>query len=399
MTTYLNDYKNYKYQTSYSDFYNSVVRVSNTESYGTGALLYDGRSILTAAHIFEGFGIDNITVYFDTSWGTKAYNATIKVYDDYDAINSNGDLAILTLEENVSSFYERYDIYRDNQELGNSFTMAGYGTYGSGQTGELDNINDLLKLKTSNTFDSDFYSIYTSTNTNLLWEPLQDSILAADFDNGYTKNDALGNILDINNLGVGILEGMIASGDSGGPAFINNLIAGVASYTTSIISYSNKTDINNTLDSSFGEIGAWQRVSYYSQWIDKTIREGYENAPSSKLEVQTSILEDDNDSISSTYFLLEFIGKRENILDNITLNYTTRDGTATSGEDYIASSGIITLYYDESSVVIPVEIIGDDYIEENETFYLDITNPSYGSFGDDAVLTAMRTIIDDDFLI
>ncbi|MGJ0335593.1 hypothetical protein [Aliarcobacter cryaerophilus] len=31
--------------------------------------------------------------------------------------------------------------------------------------------------------------------------------------------------------------------------------------------------INSTIDSSFGEIAAYQRVSYYAEFIDKTIRE------------------------------------------------------------------------------------------------------------------------------
>ena len=62
MTTYLNNYKNSLYNTSYDDYYNSVVRVSNSQSYGTGALLYDERSILTAAHIFEGHDTNSITI-------------------------------------------------------------------------------------------------------------------------------------------------------------------------------------------------------------------------------------------------------------------------------------------------------------------------------------------------
>ncbi len=400
MTTYLNDYTSYIYQTNYTDFYNAVVRVSNTESYGTGALLYDGRSILTAAHIFEGYNTDNITVYFDTAWGTQAYSATINVYEDYDSYNSNGDLAILTLDENPSAFYERYDIYRGNDELGSNFTMVGYGAYGSGSTGELEYETEILKLKTTNTFESDFYSIDTSPRTNLAWDPLEDSILSADFDSGYTFNDALGVILDIDDLGEGITEGMIASGDSGGPAFIDGLIAGVASYSASISSYSYSPDTNDIVDSSFGELGAWQRVSYYSEWIDKTIREGYENAPTSKDEVQTEVLEADEGDISYAYFLLEFLEDRHSVEENITLNYTTRDGSANSGEDYIATSGIITLYKNESQVIIPVEVLGDNISEGNETFYLDVTNPSYGSLGDNTTtLTAVRTIIDDEYSI
>jgi len=366
MTTYLNNYTSSIYETDYDDQYNGVVRVSNGSSYGTGTLLYDGRSILTAAHIFEGEDTDNITVYFDTRRGTIEYSATVTVYENYDSENSNGDLAILTLEENPSSFYQRYDIYRDGLEIGNDFTMVGYGSYGSGRTGEL-NRNDILKLTTENTFEADFYDIDEVFDTNLAWDPLEDTILVADFDNGYSSNDALGVILGINDTGVGNMEGMIASGDSGGPAFIDDMVAGIASYSSSISTGDVNTDINNSLDSSFGELGAW-------------------------------LLEQD-DGVFYTYFLLEFLGNRESITENITLNYTTRDGTATQGEDYIFTEGIITLYGDESFVIIPVEIIADTISEDDEIFYLDVSDPSYGTLGDETTLTASRTILNDDYLI
>ena len=397
MTTYLNNYTSSIYETDYDDQYNGVVRVSNGSSYGTGTLLYDGRSILTAAHIFEGEDTDNITVYFDTRRGTIEYSATVTVYENYDSENSNGDLAILTLEENPSSFYQRYDIYRDGLEIGNDFTMVGYGSYGSGRTGEL-NRNDILKLTTENTFEADFYDIDEVFDTNLAWDPLEDTILVADFDNGYSSNDALGVILGINDTGVGNMEGMIASGDSGGPAFIDDMVAGIASYSSSISTGDVNTDINNSLDSSFGELGAWQRVSYYQEWIDKTIRENYEDVPTTSDEVETTFLEQD-DGVFYTYFLLEFLGNRESITENITLNYTTRDGTATQGEDYIFTEGIITLYGDESSVIIPVEIIADTISEDDEIFYLDVSDPSYGTLGDETTLTASRTILNDDYLI
>jgi len=398
MTTFLNNYNNSIYETDYADEYNGVVRVSNGESYGTGTLLYDGRSILTAAHVFEGKDTDNITVYFDTYRGSIGYSATITIYDGYDSENSNGDLAILTLEENPSSLYQRYDIYRSSFEIGNDFTMVGYGAYGSGRTGELDS-DTLLKLKTQNTFEADFYDIDALLYTNLAWEPLENSILVADFDNGYSSADALGNILNITDTGLGITEGMIASGDSGGAAFIDGVVAGVASYTASVSYNGIDTDINDSIDSSFGELGAWQRVSYYSQWIDQIIRANYTNAPTTKEEVQTAIYEKDDGSISYTYFLLEFLGDRTSISDDISLQYSTRDGSANAGEDYIETSGIITLYQDESSVAIPVEIIGDSIVEEDETFYLDVTNSSYGSFTEDVSLTAVRTIVNDDFMI
>jgi len=399
MVTSLTNYKNSLYKTNENDFYNGVVKVSNGTNYGTGSLLYDGKSIITAAHIFKGFPTNNITVSFDTANGFKTYNATFKEYPDHDSINANGDLAILTLEEQSDFKYQRYSLYSSGDEIGKDFTMVGYGSYGSGLSGELSDETETLKLKTQNTFEAYFDEIYTTPTTNLQWIPLENTMLTADFDNGYSQNDALGNILNIKNVGLGDAEGMIAAGDSGGPAFINNQIAGIASYTASISKDDIHTDINEKDDSSFGELGAWQKVSHYAEWIDKTIRAGYENAPKTKEDVKTSIVETD-DEMQYIYFLLEYTGERKEIQENITLHYTTRDGSATAGEDYIALSGVITLYEDESSVAIGVEILPDDIVEENETFYIDVTSPSHGSFGEGiTTLTAMKTIVNDDFFI
>ena len=60
-------------------------------------------------------------------------------------------------------------------------------------------------------------------------------------------------------------------------------------------------------------------------------------------------------------------------------------------------SGTLNIYADESYALIPVEVMGDTKAEPDETFYLDITNPVGGSFGEGIVkLTAVRTIINDD---
>lgn len=390
MTTTL-EYTNSIYQTTYDDEYNGVVSVGNGTTGGTGSLLYDGRSILTAAHIFdEDDDNTKVNVYVNTPNGFVTLEGTLKIYEEYDSSNITGDLAIITLDDNLNSIHSRYQIYRDTDEINQNFTMVGYGNIGTGNTGGTSNDSN-LKLVTENTFEADMYDIYESSYTNLTWIPEEGTTLAADFDSGSSTTDAFDAILDYSDTGVGDMEGFIASGDSGGPAFIDNTIAGVASYTMSSL-----LDINTEIDSSYGEIAAWQRVSAYQEWIDKEIRSNFIDAPTSSQDVETSVIES-NDSIVYTYFFLEYTADRFLIEDNITLDYTTIDGTAIAGEDFIATSGVITLYSDESSVVIPVEIIGDTIAEPDETFSLEVSNPSYGNFGEDAVtLIAVRTIVDDD---
>ena len=86
---------------------------------------------------------------------------------------------------------------------------------------------------------------------------------------------------------------------------------------------------------------------------------------------------------------------------------TTAQGSATAGvlahitpnqmAVSVAASGVLKLYPGEDQAVIPVEIIGDNVPEPDEDFYLDVTNPVGGSFGQGIVtLSAMRTIVNDD---
>ena len=95
--------------------------------------------------------------------------------------------------------------------------------------------------------------------------------------------------------------------------------------------------------------------------------------------------------------IFQFTGTRPDASQWLSVDYTTRNGTAQAGSDYLATSGKLVLYPGESQAVIDVEILGDTLPEPDETFYLDVNNPVGGSFGLGIVqLTAMRTIANDD---
>ena len=391
MTTYLTNYLDSRYKTYENDNYNGVVRISYNGYYGTGMLLYDGVSILTAAHLFSSTPVSasQSKVLLQTPTGNVEYNTSNPtIYDYYDPANANGDLAIVKLDAHAPADAHRYELYRNSDEIGKDFTLVGYGEPGSGAYGVDTNYHELLKLKSQNSFDADFLTIKQSPKTAIAWTPWEGSQLAADFDDTTSQNDTIGYLTDTPNIGLGVNEGLIAPGDSGGPAFINNKVAGVATYVTAL---------DNSVDSSFGDIAAWQRVSYFQKWIDQTIRAGYTDAPTCPQDVIKNIEEGSAGDISTNYFLVQYLGIRDAISDNITLEYTTRDGTAVAGSDYIATSGELVIYPDETQVAIPVEIIGDNIYEADEYFYMDISNPSYGSLGEGVVkLTAMRTILNDD---
>ena len=72
----------------------------------------------------------------------------------------------------------------------------------------------------------------------------------------------------------------------------------------------------------------------------------------------------------------------------VRVDYESEDGTADAGTDYLAVRGTLTFLPGESRVQIAVTIIDDDVFEEDEHFYLKLSNIRVGE--DDSV-TAVQT--------
>lgn len=228
------------------------------------------------------------------------------------------------------------------------------------------------------------------------WTPWPGTQLVADFDDGTMAHDALGRIIGRRDAGLGLDEGLIGPGDSGGPAFLGGQIAGVASYTARLTTSGGSPDIDSLINSSFGEVAAWTRVSAYQQWIDQNLRANYPDAPTTPEAVEKQVYEGQAGT-RYAYFLLQFTGVRTDPEQTLSVDYLTRDGTAVAGSDYLPVSGRLNLYPGEDQAVIPVEILGDTLPESDESFYLDVFNPVGGSLGEGVIkLTAVRTILDDD---
>ena len=70
------------------------------------------------------------------------------------------------------------------------------------------------------------------------------------------------------------------------------------------------------------------------------------------------------------------------------VDYCTEDGTANAGTDYVAARGTLTFLPDEVRVQIAVSIIDDDVFEEDEHFYIKLSNIRVGE--DDSHVTDQR---------
>lgn len=376
--------------------YDGVVRVVVAGHYGTGSLLYDGRAVLTAAHLFSG-GATGATVWFETDAGRQSFGAVgVTPHPGYDPAQTSADLALVWLDAGVPLAANRYHPYRAGDEIGQTLTLAGYGAPATGASGVLSSFHDApIRQQAQNQFQADISTLNNLLGASMGWAPTPASQLVADFDDGSAARDALGLLINVPGTGLGQSEGLISPGDSGGPAFLDGRVAGVASYTASLSMGALHPDIDDGSDSSYGEIAAWQRVSFYQQWIDQSMRAHYPNAPTSASEVRQSVPEGDGGT-SYAYFLLEFTAVRSDPNQILSVDYATRDGSASAGLDYVALRDTLRLYPGENQAVIAVEVIGDTLPEASETFFLDVTNPVGGSFGALAKLVATRTIVDDD---
>jgi hypothetical protein len=135
--------------------------------------------------------------------------------------------------------------YTGSSELGQVGTMVGYGMTGTGKTGAT--TFDGKKRAAQNVIDGTYGS--------------NGRILAVDFDNPKNKRDNVyGSATPLN------LEGLISPGDSGGALFIDSksgpLLAGVISFGAAW---------DGRVDSDYGDIGGFMRVSKLNSWIDSII--------------------------------------------------------------------------------------------------------------------------------
>jgi hypothetical protein len=75
------------------------------------------------------------------------------------------------------------------------------------------------------------------------------------------------------------------------------------------------------------------------------------------------------------------------------VTYTTADGTATAGSDYTPASGPVTFLPGQTSRPVSVPVLGDDVVEADETFQVNLSSPTNATIGDGQ---GIGTITNDD---
>ncbi|MEB3341051.1 trypsin-like serine protease [Okeania sp.] len=262
-----------------SDEFTGVVQLENTSrrELCTGTLLAgDGFHILTAAHCFNNQddsanlnpNPSNYQVSFERADGSLEERSVkeIFIHPDWTSDSfSNNDIAIVKLLDKAPNFAEGYEIYRDSDEVNQTFTRVGYGNSGTGANGE-NNFGLSTKRFGNNVYDA-LADIFAESPVRFTTIP-KGTQLAFDFDSGKPENDAFGQQYGLEQLGVE-LEVNSTSGDSGGPAFIDGKIAGITSYGFS--PGTGDIDVDDITNASFGEYSVDTRISAYASFIDEIL--------------------------------------------------------------------------------------------------------------------------------
>lgn len=102
-----------------------------------------------------------------------------------------------------------------------------------------------------------------------------------------------------------------------------------------------------------------------------------------------ALLEGNSGTAAATFSVTLAVASNQ----TVTMTYTTLDGTAQSGIDYISSSGLVVFTPGQTSQLITVLINGDTEIESDETFTVELTNVINGTVIDGS---GLGTILNDD---
>ena len=262
--------------------------------------LIPGGNILTAAHCvrtrtgvsspvptvtahFYG-GAADIRYYFDTTGNvTLVPVASIHIHPDWTGrVIDQADIAILKLGAAAPDFAEVYKLSTITDLTGRPFNMAGLGLRsfagGSQGTSAPFGAPSGWLRQGWNRFDyrygdPDFGGFFLQPSW---FGPEAAHVWLADFDNGRTAQDlacALASFFVVPtakhcNLGRGALEANTAGGDSGGPQFIfGRQIVSVTSFGQRYSVPS--TDVDDALNSSFGEFAGFAPVAIHRDWISR----------------------------------------------------------------------------------------------------------------------------------
>ncbi|MGH9363651.1 MAG: choice-of-anchor B family protein, partial [Thermoanaerobaculia bacterium] len=101
------------------------------------------------------------------------------------------------------------------------------------------------------------------------------------------------------------------------------------------------------------------------------------------------VVEGDSGTVSATFTVSLSVASPQTVI----VNYATADGTARAGNDYTMTSGLLTFSPGTTSQPVTVLVNGDLLDEADETFFVNLSDPTNATIGDPK---GVGMILDDD---
>ncbi|HEY6167488.1 MAG TPA: Calx-beta domain-containing protein [Verrucomicrobiae bacterium] len=116
----------------------------------------------------------------------------------------------------------------------------------------------------------------------------------------------------------------------------------------------------------------------------------FDNDPLPLLSISNTSVTEGNSGTTNAVFTVTLSPASGQL---VYVDFTTSNGTAIAGSDYVASDDTLVFSPGETVQTISVPVIGDTFNESNETFFVNLLNPQNATLGS---AQAVGTIINDD---
>lgn len=389
--------------------YNSVGMVSgNSDSYAP-VISADGRFVL-----FDSSASNLVASDFNSTSDVFAFT----VNQNPPLTVSAGDAVVLENNSGTTNAVFTVRLSAASSQIVTVNYATGGGTATSGT--DYQGVSGMLMFAPGETSQT----IPVMVNGDLLDEADETFNLTLTSPDGALLGDAVSTALILDNDPlpvISIADVSVAEGDSGQVDAVFTLTLSAPSGRTVSVEYStsNGTATSNSdyYQASYGTASFTAGATTATVRVivrGDTLREGNEtffvnltrpiNATLSDNQVVGTIIDEATDtglpalsiydnSYSEGYQMSFTINMSAPVNQSVTVAYATADGTAMAGADYQPVSGTLTFAPGQTSQSIYVQTINDMAIEPNETFFVNLSNPTNATLADGQ---AVGTINNDD---
>ena len=150
-----------------------------------------------------------------------------------------------------------------------------------------------------------------------------------------------------------------------------------------VLTFNSRTS-SSELDFTGLEINS--NLQFRPEWFDDKLTLTVVNSEPLITISDVSLLEGDS---GTTDFVFDVALSKAND-ETITVDYTTADDTAVTGGDYTATTDTLTFNAGETSKTVTVSVTGDTIVESDETFFVNLSNPTNATISDSQGVGTIR---------